>query len=323
MIRYVCTSEDENIILSSLLSGRLDIYSSTLRKLKAGRGIYLNGQPVHVRRNVHEGDIVELDLDSAETPSQIPAEPWIPEIIFESPGLLAVNKPASSVVHPTCFHRTGTIASGVVNYYAQQGLNSGIHLVNRLDLGTSGLLLFAKYGLVQERMRKQAESGGYTKLYVGVLDISGGAVDIYPGKAGVINAPIARDRTSIIKRKVSEDGDSALTKYKIIAVDNARNRALAAFSLVTGRTHQIRVHMSYAGFPLAGDSMYNPAFYENETSHQLLHQYRATFTEPLTHERITLCCPVPEDISSEFPELFTDGRLTEQAENYLAAGEPF
>ncbi|MBP5633132.1 MAG: RluA family pseudouridine synthase [Clostridia bacterium] len=302
MIRYVCGIEDENVLLSSLLTGRLDIYSSTLSRLKAGGGIYLNGEAVHVRRPVHEGDIVEIDLACAEIPSQIPAEPWLPEIIFESEGLIGVNKPAISVVHPTVFHREGTIAAGVVNYYQQKGIRAGIHIVNRLDLGTSGLMLFAKYGLVQERLRKQAERGEYTKIYIGVADTRNPEQTLRAGDRFDIDAPIARDRTSIIKRKVDPDGDPALTKVKILSVNEEKHTALAAFSLVTGRTHQIRVHMSHAGFPLLGDSMYDPAFYESENTHQLLHQFRSEFTEPLTQEHMRIYCPLPDEISSEYPE---------------------
>ena len=328
MIRYVCKSEDENVLLSSLLPGRLDIYTSTLRKLKVGGGIFLNGEPVHVRRFVHEGDVVEIDLSKAETPSQIPPEPWLPEIIYESPGMLAVNKPAMSVVHPTCFHHTGTIAAGVVNYYNKTGLNSGIHLVNRLDLGTSGLLLFAKYGLVQERMKSQAASGEYKKVYIGVIDVPNGRNDIVPGFTGTVDAPIERDRSSIIKRKVGEGGDPSVTKYTILAAYKQTGKALAAFSLLTGRTHQIRVHMSHIGLPLTGDTMYNPAYDETtekistEGPHQLLHHYRASFTEPLTAERVTVRCPVPKNIAGSFPEMFSEKSrtLTAEAEDQLSAG---
>lgn len=310
MIKYVCQKEDDGILLSSLLQSRLDVYTATLRKLKAGGGIYLNGESVHVRRPVREGDTVEIDLSKAETPSMIPPEPVPLDIIFESEGLIAVNKPAVSVVHPTCFHRTGTIAAGIAAYYKENGISAGMHLVNRLDLGTSGILLFAKYGLVQERMRRQAETGGYRKIYLGVADTSRVKESDLPaeGNTGTVNVPIARDRTSIIRRKTDPEGAAAITDYKILKTDPARQKALIAFSLVTGRTHQIRVHMSHEDMPLWGDSLYNPAF-ENLNTHQLLHQYYASFTEPLSGEPVRIECPVSKEISGEFPDTFENGLL--------------
>jgi RluA family pseudouridine synthase len=310
MISYVCTEEDNGVLLSSLLTGRLDIYSSTLSRLKYGGGIYINGEPVHVRRAVKAGDLVELDLDKAETPSEIPPEEVPLDIIYESAGLIAVNKPAMSVVHPTCFHRTGTVAAGIVNYYRSKGISSGIHLVNRLDLGTSGILIFARYGLAQERMRREAEAGTYRKIYLGVLDITDRAPEgIRPGLQGTVDAPIARDRSSIINRKVDPSGSEAVTDYHIIAVNESRGKALAAFSLRTGRTHQIRVHMNHIGLPLACDSLYNPACLGDKNSHQLLHQYYAAFEEPITKERTELTCPVPEEFEPYFPGEIEKGML--------------
>ena len=309
MIRYVCTKEDDNILLSSLLSSRLDIYTSTLRKLKAGGGIFLNGEAVHVRRNLHEGDLVEIDLSRAETPSRIPPEPLDLDIVFEDEGILAVNKPAMSVVHPTCFHRTCTIAAGVVDHYNRSALNSGIHLINRLDLGTSGLLLFAKYGWVQEQLRRQAEAGDYKKTYIGIVDTGSFTAReiLVPGYTETIDLPIARDLSSIINRKIDPEGDRAVTIYKVLAADDTKQKALLSFSLLTGRTHQIRVHMSHIGLPLTGDSLYNPEYAGRNDTHQLLHQYRSEFNEPLTGERLTLTCPVPENFSNIFPELFENG----------------
>ena len=327
MISYTCTEDDNGILLSSLLTDRLDIYSSTLSRLKFGGGIFLNGIPVHVRREVRAGDKVEIDLSRAETPSEIDPEDIPLDIIYESDGLIAVNKKAMSVVHPTCFHRTGTVAAGIVNYYKIRGLNSGIHLVNRLDLGTSGILIFAKYGLVQERMRREAEEGQYIKIYLGILDIeTADAADDTnghapynapePGFEGTVNAPIARDRTSIIGRKIDPAGSEAITKYKIIAVNKQKNKALAAFSLLTGRTHQIRVHMKHIGMPLTGDSLYNQAYLQDKNSHQLLHQYYAAFTEPLSGESAQITCPVPEEFEKHFPDQFEGGKLIDPSSLY-------
>lgn len=318
-LHYACGPEDEGGVLLYVLKDKLGIFTTTLRKLKSGNGIFVNGHPVHVRERLRAGDRIDIDLAAAETPSEIPPEPVELDIIFENAGLLAVNKPASCVVHPTCFHREGTIAAGIVNYYRTRGINAGMHFVNRLDLGTSGLLLCAKAGLIQERLKLQAEAGLYTKIYLGVLDTAAFPQKnaLRRGFRGRIDAGIARDTSSIIRRRIDPQGRPATTFFKILETDRAAGRALAAFALVTGRTHQIRVHMSGIGLPLAGDSLYGPA-YEGGGTHQLLHQYKIKFTDPLEGVPVTLECPVSSEISDVFPAAFRGGMLAGDIAGMLA-----
>ena len=155
-------------------------------------------------------------------------------------------------------------------------------------------MIAAKYGYVQEHIKRQAEDGTYVKKYIGKADVSaydGAFGRLEPGFEGTVDAPIARDRSSIIKRKIDPDGDRAVTHFTVLSVDGTDGTARMEFRLETGRTHQIRVHCAYAGFPLVGDSLYNPAFSDGRGSdgtHQLLHAWRAEFTDPLTGEKEVL-----------------------------------
>ena len=309
-LHYICGPEDNGGVLLNVLRDKLGIFTTTLRRLKSGNGIFMNGQPVHVREKLKAGDRVDIDLSAAETPSEIPPEPLELDVVFENAGVLAVNKPATSVVHPTCFHRENTIAAGIVNYYRAHGINAGMHFVNRLDLGTSGLLLCAKAGLIQERLKLQAETGQYTKLYLGVLDTARFSQKnaLKRGFRGLIEAGISRDTRSIIKRRIDPQGKPAVTFFKILEIDTAADKALAAFSLATGRTHQIRVHLSGIGLPLTGDSLYAPDC-EGGDTHQLLHQYKTNFTDPLDGAPVTIECPVIKEISDVFPAVFHGGLL--------------
>ncbi len=333
IITYICGEKDEGVRLSDILKSRMNIFSSTLKRLKAHGGIFLNGENAHVNVTVKNGDTVRADLSAAEIPTLIPPEEPEPEIAYESESLLAVRKNAMSVVHPTCFHRTGTVAANVALYYRNRGIKAGIHLVNRLDLGTSGLLLFAKSGWAQEIMRREAEEGSYRKTYIGICDVTDYDGPCEEGFTETVDLPVARDLSSIIKRKVDPEGSRAVTVFRIIAADRSRKRILAAFSLLTGRTHQIRVHMSHIGLPLTGDTLYSPLYMtgreegpteraRSETQdghqpHQLLHHYQCGFDDPLSGVRTVVSCPAPEEFTELFPGCFSGGLLLPPYARYL------
>ena len=158
------------------------------------------------------------------------------------------------------------------------GIYKKIRPVNRLDLNTSGLIIFAKNEYVQEDLIKQMQTKTFTKEYIAI------ALGIFEKKRGKIDAPISRKEGSIIERCVTEDGQKAVTEYEVIR--EVGNSSLIKCKLLTGRTHQIRVHMSYIGHPLLGDSLYGK---ESEfIDGQALHCNRLTFLHPITNKNIEI-----------------------------------
>ena len=327
--------------LNALLSNSAGIPGSTLRRLRRAGAITVNGHIPLPDVELVPGTTVLVDLSAAEQPSDLPPDAPLPEIVYEDGLLIAVNKPPLTVVHPTCFHQSGTSAAGIARYYRDNNIRAGIHFVNRLDLGTSGLLLAAKCGFMQEYMRRQAEAGRYSKTYLGICErAENGPGDPELAREGArmtVDAPISRDLSSIILRKIDPDGKRAVTEVTVLAVSGDRRKILAAFSLLTGRTHQIRVHMSYKGWPLSGDTLYGagavprtarltPDEAEAEAKkpgsgvHQLLHAWSAGYIQPFTGEKKRITCPVPQEFIQEFPEAFdTSGELAGAPLSVLSA----
>ena len=203
-------------------------------------------------------------------------------IIYEDEYMLILNKPAGIAIHPTMRHFDNTLANGVKYYFDSIGLDEPIHIVTRLDLGTSGICIFAKSGEIQERLSKEMQHGNFEKYYLGLCD------GIFDQKEGIINAPIVRKEGSIIERCVdlnSKDVKAqAVTKYKVLKEFD--NYSLVEFKLETGRTHQIRVHLSYISHPLLGDTLYNKNLDPDDKSYQKLCAYKIKFIHPITNKKL-------------------------------------
>lgn len=221
-------------------------------------------------------DFEEQDYISAEN---IPLD-----VLYEDEYLLAVNKPADMVVHPSSYHLNGTLANGV-KYYLNN--NKKIRPINRLDRDTSGIVLFAKNEYIQECMKQEnTMQKEYLTILTGLLD----------EKFGTINAPIARKPDSIMERIIDESGQDAITHYKVLeeCTSTKPPLSLVQVKLETGRTHQIRVHFAYKGNSILGDTLYG--LETNLINRQALHAWRLSFIHPISKEQITIEAPLPEDI---------------------------
>jgi len=325
VLSIVCNDSFHTRKLNTLLSGAVGISGSTLKHLRRAEAVTVNGQYPLANIELSPGDTVRVDFPAIEQPSDLPDEPQLPDVVYEDGLLLAVSKPPLTVVHPTCFHQTGTSAAAIARYYRENNIRAGIHFINRLDLGTSGLLLMAKTGFMQDYMRRQAEQGQYIKTYLGICEqAADGSADMAFANAGAritVDAPISRDLSSIILRKVDPEGKRAVTDVTVLAVSADRQKLLAAFTLHTGRTHQIRVHMSHKGWPLTGDTLYGngavpriPGFTREQAEeakklpgsgvHQLLHAWSARYIQPFSGEPVRITCPVPAEFIQEFPDAF-------------------
>ena len=265
-----------------LLSDRL------ITKLKKANKIYLNDLPTYTKKSVTMGDTVSVLIDFEEDNSNIVASNIPLNIIYEDDYLLVINKPANIAIHPSILHFDNSLSNGVKFYFDKLGLKKKIRIVNRLDRNTSGIVVFAKNEYIQECLIKQMKTKELKKEYLAI------AKGILKSKSDTLNFPIARKEGSIIERTVSSDGDSAITHYDVVKEFN--NLSLVHIVLETGRTHQIRVHFSYIGHPILGDTLYgSPSKLINR---QALHSYKLTFIHPVTKKVVSLEAPLPNDIEN-------------------------
>ena len=260
------------------------------RLKKSDKGIVLNGQRVFVTEKLSEGDILELLTESGEAYSEFiyPTEGQL-DIIFEDEDFLAVNKPPYLPVHPSKGHPYDSLANIVVYYYKQKNENFTFRCVNRLDKDTSGVTLIAKNAYSHELMRRLSTENLIDKTYFAIVH----------GKPepsfGTIDLPIYRPEEATIKRVVDGRGKNAVTEYETIKSNE--NLSLIKIKLLTGRTHQIRVHFSHIGHPLAGDFLYGD---ENDgiIGRQALHCGEISFKHPVTGKQIKLTAELPEDMKN-------------------------
>lgn len=305
---YIAQSTDEGSEVQVLLKERLNIAAGMIKVLKYNKGILLDGEVVRGTATVKEGQVITALLNCLENgpegaPPDIRPEAGALDIIYEDEALIVLNKPANTVIHPTCSHQSGTLLNYLMYYWQEKGIFTDAHLVGRLDKDTTGIVIIARNGYVQEALKRQSQQGEMKKYYLA-------AVSPPPSQpAGTVNAPISRDYDSIIKRKIDpEGGATAITHYKTLAVHPATESvpswAIVEYLLETGRTHQIRLHSWYSGFPIIGDTLYgdtgNDGFSECFAPHQLLHAYKIEITHPVTGEKMVFKAMPPKEWGKYF-----------------------
>ena len=202
-------------------------------------------------------------------------------IAYEDDYLLIIDKPAGMLVHPTVNEWGCTLYDYVTEYYQRKGITANIHPVSRLDRHTSGLVIFAKEPIIQHWLSQQQMDKEYLAIVTGEL----------PNDEGIIEAPIARKEGSIIERCVSENGKYAKTSYKLLA--KRKDLSLLQVKLFTGRTHQIRVHMAYIGYPLFNDNLYGTP---GPQSRHALHAFKLRFIHPVSDTPVEITRTLPEDL---------------------------
>lgn len=277
-MELTCVAEREGR-LSSFLRGELKMSSGLMNKLKWGDSIQVNGAPQRTNYPVKPGDVITVGLDE-ETP-EYPAADGPLTVLYEDEWLLAVDKPAGMLIHPSRAKNDGTLANFVAGYYRKTGRSCAFHPMTRLDRDTFGIVLLAKNAHVHARLQTVDVQKTYHALTFG------GPME----DAGVIDGPIARLPLPSLLRCVSPEGKPSVTEYQVLE----RYRKLCKLKLrpVTGRTHQLRVHCAYGGFPILGDPQYG-----NEDSRrlsrelgferQMLCAKRLEFVHPVTGERMAL-----------------------------------
>ena len=257
---------------------------------KTDHGTLLNGVWAHMNETLHTGDLLCLHLEENTSgtsifPQQIPLA-----ICYEDEDLLVIDKPAGMPVHPSAAHQRDTLANAVTGYYRAKGEIRPFRCINRLDRDTTGVLVLAKNplsgALLSAQMKQRMIRREYLAVVCGTLTGS-----------GTVHAPIARVKPGDVRRQVDFlCGDDAITHYKSLLCHAPYS--LLSLHLETGRTHQIRVHMSALGYPLAGDQLYYPAFSDTKIKRQALHSHRLSFSHPVTGEMLTFTSPLPCDMAA-------------------------
>ena len=275
-LRWTATREGR---LSSFLLGELKLSTGLMNKLKWGDSLRVNGTPQRTNYPVQPGDVITVTL-TEETP-EYPAEDGELSVLYEDDALLALDKPAGMLIHPSRSKNTGTLANFVAGYYRKTGQNSAFHPMTRLDRDTFGIVLLAKNAHVHSLLQSSGAKKTYHALVFGNPKEDSGTID----------APIARRPLPSLLRCVSPEGKPSVTRWQVLARDEAYCKL--ALQPVTGRTHQLRVHCAHMGFPILGDPQYgspeSQAFSgELGLTHQMLCARRLEFVHPLTGEFLTL-----------------------------------
>ena len=265
--------------LSSFLREEMAMSAGLVNRLKWHEKILVNGKPEHTDFAVQIGDTITVLLDAPQI--EYPVEQGDLTVLYEDKYILAVDKPAGMLIHPSHAQNSGTLANFVLGYYEKTGQNCAFHPLTRLDRDTFGVVLLAKNSHISALL----QAGDLQKTYHAVT--FGGPDE----DAGIIDAPIARKPLPSLLREIREDGKPSVTEYEVLE----RKGKLCKLKLrpITGRTHQLRLHCAHMGYPILGDPQYGTAesivFSENlGIKTQLLCAKTLEFTHPVTGDPVTI-----------------------------------
>ncbi len=288
------TEEDRDATVRQILKRRLKFSGRLLAKLKQGRGrVTRNGVEVRLFADVIPGDLVEVMLPedrSHFTPQDIPVQ-----VLYEDEDMLIVNKQPGLVVHPTRSHPDDTLANGLMKRMLDSGDSYKIRFVNRIDRDTSGLVVVARNSHCQDAMSEQMKKNQVEKTYLAIVH------GIIAEESGTVDLPLGRLAEGDVRRAVRPDGSPSVTHYRVLE-RFAAGFTLLELKLETGRTHQIRVHLSHIGHPIAGDSLYGreePEYIRR----QALHAAELRFHHPVSGEWMQIRAPLPEDMQDLLEQL--------------------
>ena len=254
---------------------------------KEGR-IKANNKTIKLDYILKYGDEISIQINKEESQNIEPEQIDI-DVVYEDRDILVVNKPPFMVVHPTRSHFSGTLANCVMYYFKETNQDCIVRLVSRLDMNTSGLIILAKNQFSHMSLAREMQKDDFVKGYLAI--IHGNMRE----EQGTIDLPIYKAGEAEVKRVVDERGQHSVTHYTVI--ERFKNANLVKLILETGRTHQIRVHLSNEGHPIFGDSLYGNLD-EEYINRQALHAYKLKFPNPRTGEIINLEVDIPEDMKN-------------------------
>jgi 23S rRNA pseudouridine1911/1915/1917 synthase len=293
---YRSTGEDAGLRVREILKRRLSVSTNLIRRLKYGGGVFLCGDPVRMNERVSADEVITVCFPKEESgfePEDIPIG-----VVYEDSDLLVIDKQAGLVVHPTKGHPSHTIANGLTRLMELRGERFKIHFINRLDMDTTGLLVVGKNAYAQEDFARQSAENLVTKRYEAVV------FGLVEAEEGIIELPIAKAEEDGLRRVVRPDGAPSVTRYSVSErfACGKRGYTLLRLALDTGRTHQIRVHLSHIGHAVVGDALYGgdaPALIER----QALHAAELVFRHPRTKDMLRFTAPLPEDMKKMLENL--------------------
>ncbi|UTR11108.1 RluA family pseudouridine synthase [Evansella sp. LMS18] len=294
ILQWKAGAEEDGQLLKTFLRVKKGISKKALADIKfKGGDISVDGRRVTVRHVLKEGEAIKITFPPENVSEGIVSVERELDIVFEDDHLLVINKPPSLSTIPSREHREVSLAGAVVHYYKKHNIPSTFHAVNRLDKDTSGLMLVAKHRYVHDlfvRMQMQHNiERTYTALLEGKLSKGEGTIDL----------PIGRKSTSIIEREVTPDGQEAVTHFKAERLFS--EASLVSINLETGRTHQIRVHFSHLGHPLAGDTLYGGT--KKLIGRQALHSSKIKFLHPIENKILEFTSPLFSDMENAIKTL--------------------
>ena len=276
-------AENENNMRLNIFLRSKGVSAALIRKIKfLPDGIMVNGTKHNADYILSAGDVVEINTSDEDMDSTVIAQQGYLDILYLDNCCMVVNKPYDMPCHPSFNHPTDTIANYFMGYWQAKGKNKICRVINRLDRNTSGLVLIALDAHTAQQLK-----GKVDKTYTAI------AQGRFEKDYDIINRPIARQRESIITRCVRQDGQQAITEYWVKKKD--MHFTLADIRLHTGRTHQIRVHFSHIGHPLAGDDLYGGSL--QHIQRHALHCSQLKFVSPDGNIPVTVSAPLPQDMA--------------------------
>lgn len=289
-----CSSEEDGKRIDSLLSDKLDISRSKIQKLIKEEKILVNGQVTKANYSVKENDEIEINNDLSFT-VDIEAEDIPIDVVYEDDDLLVVNKASGMVVHPAAGHYSKTLVNALLYKFqlsSKDPIRPGI--VHRLDKDTSGLMLVAKNDETHEALSEMIKERTVERHYLAVVN------GVIMHETGTVDAPIGRDPNNRQKQAVTEvNSKDAVTHFKVL--ERFSNHTLLDCKLETGRTHQIRVHMHYIGYPIHNDPLYSKK--KASEFGQMLHSKSIKFTHPRTKDELCFEVEPPQEFQDILEEL--------------------
>ena len=296
-LEYRITENEADCTVKQYLKAKGYSSQSMIELKKEPENVLVNRQPAFMTHRLADGDALTICIREKTSSEKIPLVQLPLDIVYEDEDLMVINKPAGMPIHPSMGNYDNTVANALAWYFQEQGVPFVFRCINRLDRDTSGLTLIAKHyvsaGILSAMVAAKSTDNPRNSTppirreYLALVCGS-----VRPPQ-GTISAPLSRKPGSVIERVVDfEHGEHAVTHYKVI--DEKNGHSLLSLELETGRTHQIRIHMKYLGFPLIGDYLYNPDM--EFMTRQALHSHRLCFTHPITGERMEFTAPLPDDM---------------------------
>ena len=273
-----------NKTVKEILFNHLNLSNALVKKLKQTEdGITVNGAKVYVTKILNAGDKLTVNIRDKRSENIVPEEICL-NILYEDEDIIVIDKKRGMPTHPSHNHHNDTLANGLMNYFKDKEFT--FRAITRLDKDTSGIVLVAKNLISAQILGKAIREKKIIKEYVAVVNRNINPLE------GEINYPIKRQEEGIILRCVAPDGKDSLTEYSTL--ETFRDYSLVKLIPVTGRTHQLRVHLSYIGHPIYGDDLYG-APQKDETLK--LHCRKLIFNHPASDKLISIAAPIPDDIN--------------------------